>query len=86
MMVEATVLYRDAQSDPRDPDGLRSAKRLFNLDAVAIITASDDGKGRSIFHMRDRHPAPFFVVLEPYEYWSAVLTSAQPRPVGAMSK
>jgi hypothetical protein len=79
MIVEATVLYHATNTDPRDPNGLRSEKRLFNLDTVGIITPTADGKGRTIFHMRQPSAQPFFVVLEPYEYWAQILTTAQPR-------
>jgi hypothetical protein len=76
--VEATVLYQASGTDPRDPAGQRSEKRLFNLDAVRLVAPTADGKGRSVFQMRDGSPS-MFVVLEPYEYWAAILSAEQPR-------
>jgi hypothetical protein len=77
--VEATVIYRAAGIDPRDPSGLRSEERLINLDAVRLITPTVDGAGHTLFQMREGSPS-YFTILEPYEYWQAILTADQPRP------
>ena len=79
--VEATCVYRANDIDPRDPAGERSQKRLVNTDTLALVTPTTDGKNRTVFHMRQGESPSFFLVLEPYDYWVAVLTYEQVRHV-----
>jgi len=76
VIVEATVVYRSG-TDPRDESQEATEKRLFNLDAIRLITPHAGGK-RAVFHLREGTPA-FCVVVEPYEYWSLLLTGWQAR-------
>jgi hypothetical protein len=79
--VEATCVYRANDVDPRDPAGERTQKRLVNTEALVLVTPTTDGKNRTVFHLRQGESPSFFLVLEPYDYWVAVLTYDQPRPV-----
>jgi len=63
--------------NPR-PGSRPACRASARLEAIRLITPDASGTGRSVFHMREGSP-PYFVTLEPYDYWSSILTANQPR-------
>lgn len=78
--IELTFLYHAEGTDPRAAYD-RSQKRLMSLANVRLIYPDSRGNGFSVVVSAD---GGLFIVAEPYEYLTRILSGWQPRPADSI--